>query len=454
MNPRRERAIDALALVGLKLAVGACVLHAGFTHVSDDDYARTVIAEQFARTPALDPSGTSWLPVPFWLTGGAMLVAGRSLGVAHAVALALGAACVVAPYLAMRAVGMRRGPALVATAFAMTMPWNVWLGVSTVPEGWTGAIVGAAMIAMGAAASTAADVDATARRAWAAAGLLAGALSRYETWPACAVLAALCGLRAVRAGQRGAAAWRLDAASVAVALAGPIAWMAWNAHAHGDALHFVARVTRFRQAIGAADVPLADKLLDYPRALALDLPVASALGILGVAGLVSPALRARWGWPGAAVVATLVFLVWGDARDGAPTHHAARALVGVAWVLVAAGIDTLVSAHDRAVGRELPARSRMAVVALATLAGVVSLVGRPRPPGSTEVEDRAPQLARGADLRARGVRAARLVPCAFEHFAVLAAWGAPERAVVEPRTDTPPTADCPRIVELDEPGLL
>ena len=52
-------AIDALVLAALKLVLGAWVLHLGFTHVSDDDYARTVIAEQFAQAPKLDPSGTS-----------------------------------------------------------------------------------------------------------------------------------------------------------------------------------------------------------------------------------------------------------------------------------------------------------------------------------------------------------------------------------------------------------
>lgn len=70
-------------LVALKLGIDAWVLRAGFSHVSDDDYARTVIAEQLAHAPRLDPSATSWLPLPFWLEGGVMMVAGRSLGVAR-----------------------------------------------------------------------------------------------------------------------------------------------------------------------------------------------------------------------------------------------------------------------------------------------------------------------------------------------------------------------------------
>src|ERR1700722_16593767 len=103
-------------LFALKRAIGAVILRRGFTHVSDDDYARTVISQQFAHAPRLDPSGTSWLPLPFWIEGAAMMALGRTLAVARGVALVLGAASVVAPYLAMRAVGMQRGAALVATA--------------------------------------------------------------------------------------------------------------------------------------------------------------------------------------------------------------------------------------------------------------------------------------------------------------------------------------------------
>ena len=454
MTRRGERTFDALALVLLKLVVAACVLRAGFSHVSDDDYARTVISEQFARAPRLDPSGTSWLPAPFWLEGGVMLVLGRSLGVARAVAVALGAASVAAPYVAMRAAGMRRVAALLATAFAMTTPWNAWLGVATVPEGWVSGLVAAAMITMPVAAA----------RPWAAAGLLLGALSRYETWPVCGVMVVLCAgeaCRQVRREARQGAVWQAgrDAvprdrrpvvhrqlACAAVALAGPAAWMLWNAHAHGSALHFIARVTSFRQSIGAAAVPVTDKLLGYPRALVLEMPVAAAFAVAAGLGLLSRPTRERWTWPLVAAGTTLGFLIWGDVHDGAPTHHAARALVAIGWVLVAAGVDAVFALQARpgASGARGPIG---AVVALATVAGVAAVAGRPTPPGQTEPEDRAPQIARGLSMRARGVRSATLVPCAFEHFALLAAWGAPERATVLPRTGQPPTPRCPQVSE-------
>jgi hypothetical protein len=416
-----------------KVAVGAWVLRQGFTHVSDDDYARTVIAEQFAHAPRLDPSGTSWLPLPFWLTGVTMMAAGRTLGVARAVAVVLGAVSVAAPYLAMRAVGVRRGAALGGAALAMAIPWNAWLGVAMVPEGWFGAIVAAAVIAM-----ERQDV-----RPWAAGALLVASLSRYEAWPACALMAGLCLWRAGRGteGSRGR-----DLACALVAAAGPVAWMAWNAHAHGSAFHFVTRVTTFRQAIGAADVPLSDKLFAYPRALLVETPEAAVLGALGLAGLGLRALRTRWGWAAAATLAMVVFLVWGDLRDGAPTHHPARALAATWWILIGMGVDTVAT-----VGEHLAARRRAVLTATAAVAGLAWCAWLPMrwsdAPGRSEAERRDRPIARGLDMRARAVAHAEVTPCAFEHFALLAAWGTPERATVLPRTGEPVTPECPHVAE-------
>ncbi len=59
--------VDVVVLVALKALMGAFVRRCGFEQVSDDDYARTVIAQLFAHSPRWDPSGTSWLPLPFWI---------------------------------------------------------------------------------------------------------------------------------------------------------------------------------------------------------------------------------------------------------------------------------------------------------------------------------------------------------------------------------------------------
>jgi hypothetical protein len=449
MTPRGERARDALALAALKLALGAWVIHAGFTHVSDDDYARTAIAEGFAHAPRLDPSGTSWLPFPFWVEGTAMMVGGRSLGVARAVALALGAAAVAAPYLAMRGAGMKRVAALIAAALAMAVPYGAWLGAATVPEGWTGAITAAALFAI---APGGTPDPPHARGEWpsrddrarfaGAALLLAASLSRYEAWPACAAFAAICLLQARQRPPRTRAI-----ACALVAAAGPVVWMAWNAYAHGSPTHFVTRVTTFRHAVGAADVPLADKLLGYPRSLLLDTPEAAVLAVAGLLGLsLDPALRARWMGAACAGGAVVAFLVAGDLGDGAPTHHPARALSAVWWIAAAIGVDAARAFLARTQGR-----SRVGAVGLATAlvaAWLVALPGRLRAaPGETDAERRDAQIARGLAMRARDVASAEITPCAFEHFALLAAWGTPERATLKARTNEPVTDACPRVEE-------
>jgi hypothetical protein len=446
LSSARERALDALVLTVAKVAVGAWVLRQGFTHVSDDDYARTVIAEQLAHAPRLDPSGTSWLPLPFWLEGAVMMVAGRTLGVARTVAVVLGAVSVAAPYLAMRVVGVRRGAAIVATAVAMALPWNAWLGVATVPEGWFGPLVAGAVIAMGHDDEAGGGASGGRARAWAACALLAASLSRYEAWPACAVMAGLCAWRVVRGQAR---ARRAELGYAAVAVAGPVAWMAWNARAHGSALHFLARVSTFRQAIGAADVPLGEKLLAYPRALVVETPevaVLGAVGLVALAGLGPAPFRARWRWAAGATLAIVAFLVWGDVHDGAPTHHPARALASVWWVLVGMGVDAVAT-----LGGALSASRRAVVAAAASLAGLAWCAWLPArwadSPGRSAAEHREAPIARGLDLRARGVAHVEVTPCAFEHFALLAAWGAPERATVHPRTGAPVTAECPLVDE-------
>jgi hypothetical protein len=329
----------------------------------------------------------------------------------------------------MRAVGVRRVAAIAATAVAMALPWNAWLGVATVPESWAGALVAASIIAM-------ADGRA---RPWCAGALLAASLSRYEAWPACAMLAAACSAHAPK---------KSHFAPALVALLGPVLWMAWNLHAHGNALHFIARVSAFRRAIGAADLPLHDKLLAYPRALVTDTPEAALLGLVGLGGLLaSDALRARWRLAAAAALGVMAFLIAGDVRDGAPTHHAARALAPEWWVLVGMGIDTIFTFARSAV-RPWPGTAVTWVTLAMGFVWCVSLPSRWRcGPGQSDSERRDAQIARGLDMRSRGVVAADITPCQFEHFALLAAWGWPERARVEPRTGESMGPDCPRVVE-------
>jgi len=170
-----------------------------------------------------------------------------------------------------------------------------------------------------------------------------------------------------RGGRSGGPRSRREVASAVLASAGPLLWMAWNAHAHGSALHFLARVSAFRHAIGAAELSLEDKLLGYPRSVLVETPEAAALGLVGVVGLyLDVALRRRWAWAMTAVVAMLVFLIAGDLHDGAPTHHAARALAPAWWVLVGLGVDATIAIAARPASIRALQRS-MACVAVALM---------------------------------------------------------------------------------------
>ncbi|HWL85255.1 MAG TPA: hypothetical protein VNO21_05610, partial [Polyangiaceae bacterium] len=217
-------------------------MRGGLQHISDDDFARAVIAEQFAHAPRLDPSGTSWLPFPFWVTGGAMMVFGRWLAVARAVAFGLNGAGAALVLAALRRAGVDRVTALAGAVLAMATPWNACLGAAAVPEGFTGAFVAAATIAAGSGRGS--------TRAWMNVALLCASLSRYEVWPACLLVTVweLARLRAMRVKASASEEW-VPWKAIVVALIpmlGPAAWMAWNLHAHGSATHFLARVAAYR----------------------------------------------------------------------------------------------------------------------------------------------------------------------------------------------------------------
>jgi hypothetical protein len=410
---RRDAGVIA-ALAALKVAAMLWALHCGFAQVSDDDYARTVIAQTFAHAPKLDPSGTSWLPFPFWLYGGVMMVVGRSLTAARAIAFVLGLVGPAIAYAGLRSMQIARIPAAAGAALAALTPWSVWLGLAPVPEGWAGACAAAALFFL-----------AGERAFFAAALALIASLSRYETWPIAAFVAAVCVVRARRD--------RVSIVAALVAISGVAFWMVNNAVAHGDPLHFLARVAAFRRASGAM-LGIGERILEYPLALVHDAPEIAAFGAIA-AGVASRdrALRARWVLPLAGAGFVLAFLIYGDLRDGAPTHHAARALVPIFGVLAGFAADAIAT----------PARPRVAVpVAIATLAFVLF---RARDvPGASPAERRDAQIARGREL-AKTAPALDVTPCAYEHFALITAYGAPENVTIEPRTGAPVTSDCPSV---------
>jgi hypothetical protein len=88
-----------------------------------------------------------------------------------------------------------------------------------------------------------------------------------------------------------------------------------------------------------------------------------------------------------------------------------------------------------------------AAAAIVGAAWLVTLPGRlAAAPGQGPSERRDAQIKRGLALREEGAQHVRVSPCAYEHFALLAAWGAPERATILPASHSPVTPECPAVV--------
>ncbi len=327
---RAELSAATFALLSVVLIVAAhglavgWVRSQGFSAISDDDYARVVIAQRFALAPKCDPSGTSWLPFPFWLLGAGLSVFGLDLDTARGLSFAFSAAGHVLLVPAGRWLGLSRGFSLSLALLLALLPDAVYAGAATVPEGFVPALALAAVAALSATGCSGARVW----RGFGAVMLTAAALSRYEIWP-------LVALSALRVTTTRALARRERVALVSTLLSGPLAWMLAGHFQHGNWLFFVKRVAAYRQALGEGHVTLGHALSDYPRAL---LHFEPGL-LLGVAGLLLSARQAPWKaserWLLAHVATLMAFLIYGDLRDGAPTHHPERALL-FAWYGLAA----------------------------------------------------------------------------------------------------------------------
>ena len=411
-----SRRRDALVVGAAKVAALAFVAYSGFLALSDDDYARVVISQELAAKPKLDPSGTSWLPFPFWLDGSLMAVLGRKVSVARAstAALAVGSSLLV--LVAARWIGVPRRGATLGALAACAIPYAAWLGIATVPEGWTAALVLLAAASM--------VSESTLRRTVGGAALAVATLSRYEAWPVAAAFAAITLYDLVR--QR---RWGL-AGAIVLAVLGPAAWMAHGAVHHGSATFFVDRVTAYREALGASDGSATARFFWYPlAALRAEPELALATGIAAFAAARAGAgkLFRKHLRPAVALGAMLLTLSIGYARGGAPTHHNERTLLAI-WLLFA----VLFGDAAHAAWRGLDRRGRSVLVGSI---GVALLVGatvlRPWYARRDDFVDRRAEVAIGRYLRGhdppKGDRLA-VDTEDFGFYAVIAGFGRPESA--------------------------
>jgi hypothetical protein len=300
----------------VKLLTSALVLATGFRAVSDDDYARIVIAQRFGEAPSLDPSGTSWLPAPFWVYGTAFALFGDGLGVARVTALLLGVAAVFAVFVAARWLGASHAGAMLATLGASLFSWSAWLGAAALPEAPT-----AGLIALGIAAVSTHEPR---RRVVGACALAFACFSRYEAWPVALVFGAFTVIDA-----RSSRAWTLGIGAFVAVL--PIAlWLAHGVVRHDDALFFWKRVASYKSALGGGPA----SWLELVHGLgAHTAPLAVTAFALAYRSKIRNESLAPY-WRGFACAGALVaFLVAGSLGGAAPTHHMARALLPVFFFL-------------------------------------------------------------------------------------------------------------------------
>jgi hypothetical protein len=191
-------------------------------------------------------------------------------------------------------------------------------------------------------------------------------------------------------------------------------------HAYGDPFFFVSRVASYRQMLGRSATSLAEALLGYPKALLraepeLALALLAAIPLLWQRKLPRSLLR-----PALGALVLLGFLIWGDLRDGAPTHHPERPLLCI-WL-----VGCLVAAV--AVTHWFERRRGWLLAALPLV--VTASVLRPWYTYRDSFADRRSELSIGRQA-SQLVRSGRLLIDSgdYGYFAVVAAFEDPRRAV-------------------------
>jgi hypothetical protein len=393
-------------VLAAKAAIGACAWLGGFRAISDDDFARVVLAQRWALEPALDPTGTSWLPLPFWVYGACLKLFGSTLSLARGTAFLIGLASAALLLAAARLLIRDRRAALWGALLAACFPYGAWLGVATVPEWPTAALTLFAIASL--------ESDRGSTRCWGALALFAACLCRYEPWMVAPWFALVCLHDARKAKLEPALAWL----SAALAVGAPLCWMAHNHLSHGDALHFVARVSAYRRALagggGAAGSYALDLLRKEPELMAL----AAALVVAMPRCLRAVALRRR-----ALLIALAVFvsLSLSAAWGASATHHPERSLL-LMWLLLAIGTGAGMRQALRS-----PRRARFAALTLLALP-LAALVLRPWFARIEGFASRSDELALGAILHERqGGERVLLEVSDYGFYALQAASGRPQQ---------------------------
>lgn len=318
--PSELIALGGVVLV--QLLIDGWIRRSGFLAVSDDDYARVVIAQKFVEAPTWDPSGTSWLPFPFLHMGAAMKLFSPSLAFARTWSLVASCGATLLLFMAARQWQVRISLAFTAACLGALLPYAAYLSAATVPEYLTAALLVFALATLA--------VDASDTRAQWTGGvcLFLATASRYEVWPAAVAFSAIRLRDATRVGS-----FR-PLGSAVLALCFPLLWMVHGLIEHGNAFFFVKRVTDYKDALGsgtsggvAAFRYLEGLLLAEPETIFVSVGLAALVAAKGSGARILTRLLYAW------LTLGLLFLVLlaSALKSGAPTHHEERALLPI-WL--------------------------------------------------------------------------------------------------------------------------
>lgn len=290
----------------------------GAIAISDDDYARVVIAQKWALHPTWDPSGTSWLPFPFWWLGGGLSLTDNSLEAARLFSYLGSALSVIVLYSAARHLGFSRGRAALFSWSFPLLPGVSPLVTATVPEFPTACL---SLFAV----STLAQRRMLVRYQGALALLLACA-SRYEAWALVPVFAGLHLLRGSEVSSRMSSVW-LRVVPGALVFLFPLAWVLHGKVHYNDATFFLTRVAAYKAALGSDLRSDWEILAHYPRSFLQHQPELVLLTLPCLWGRLKTQKATKWLPFLLGNLSLFAFLIVGDLRGGAPTHHPERTLL-------------------------------------------------------------------------------------------------------------------------------
>jgi len=263
--------------------------------------------------------------------------------------------------------------------------------------------------------------------------LLPATLSRYEAWPVAVFLLLSLAVPGGHdgSGQRPARQIGARVKAAVITAAGPLSWIAWNAYAHGDPLHFHARVSAYWFAWGGGTAGPASAWWLYPKTVILDAPILAASLAGGVVWIRRRAHLRTWLRPALGALGVVAALTFAQGIGGAPTHHPERTLLlvwAVGWI----------AAADWLAGRHAPNgtgwdRWRH----LWVTATLLFLVTRTHSVSSWYGVRRGEEVRLGTWLRQHTEGPLLLAPEDYGYFAIMAAMGAPERVRLGGSVDPP-----------------